>query len=52
MRIFSSELTLILPDPYKAFFLETDASNVATGGVLYQLTKQDNTNLVDSYQML
>ena len=39
-RIFSSEPTLMLPDPYKAFFLETDTSLVATGAVLYQINQE------------
>ena len=30
----------MLPDPYKAFFLETDASLVATGEVLYQINQE------------
>ena len=30
----------MLPNPYKAFFLETDASLVATGAVLYQINQE------------
>ena len=33
---FTKEPTLLLPDPLAPFALETDASDVATGGVLYQ----------------
>lgn len=38
--IFSKEPTLLLPDIQKPFFLETDASLVATGAVLYQLNDE------------
>ena len=39
-NIFSKEPTLLLPDINKPFFVETDASLVATGGVLYQLNEE------------
>ena len=32
---------LLLPNPNEQFFLETDASNVATGAVLYQLNEKN-----------
>jgi hypothetical protein len=37
--IVTSELILILPDPTCQFILEVDASQYATGGILYQADK-------------
>ncbi|THG94351.1 hypothetical protein EW145_g8158 [Phellinidium pouzarii] len=34
--LFSSQLALLIPDKTKPFILETDASKVASGAVLYQ----------------
>ncbi|KAI5115868.1 hypothetical protein M0805_004674 [Coniferiporia weirii] len=36
LRSFMDKPTLLIPDPSKPFILETDASKVATGAVLYQ----------------
>ena len=37
---FTRQPTLLLPDPTQPFIVETDASTVATGGVLYQRNQQ------------
>ena len=37
---FAKKPTLLIPDPQKPFFVETDASLVATGAVLYQQNEQ------------
>ena len=40
-QAFQTQPTLLLPDPNKPFTLETDASLVGTGAVLYQKNEQN-----------
>ena len=40
--VLSEQLTLIFPDFEKSFYLTTDASNIAIGGVLQKKDEYDN----------
>ena len=41
-RVLSEQVTLIFPEFEKSFYLTTDASNIAIGGVLQQKDEYDN----------